>query len=258
MDSFKQYLLLEKTFNLNKDVDYIYNKFFKAFIKKVRADKWNGDALPYKEIHSADLITKDAKKAHELNPIRIVIGNSNTYTPSNSKINLSPSKFALGYISTNKGFSNAIKHIKEFPNNPNLNDDISMEKMKASIYHELAHWIDDSTHNFYITRTLQRANHNKKHAREIMNQGHASVDQTSFEINAQIHALKQRKRTFSKSEWDNLKFDDILATVEPFKHLRKMFKLNPKEYTEWRKKILKRLSREKLLGKNMKIRRKFR
>lgn len=257
MDTFKQYLLIEKTFNLNKDVEYIYNKFFKAFFKKVRADKWNGDSLPYKEIHSSELISRDAKKAHELNPVRIISSNDNSYSPSTSIIRLSPSKYALDYIISNKGFSNAVKDSKNYPNNPKINDDFSMEKMKASIYHELAHWVDDSTHNFYITRTLQRARFNPKKVKEIVNQGHESVDQTSFEINAQIHSLKQRKRTLSKSEWDNLRFDDIMANFEPFNQLRKNFKRNPKEYTEWRKKILKRLSRENLLGKKMKIRRKF-
>jgi len=263
MDSFKQYLLLEKTFALGQDVDMIYNKFFKTFIKKIRSNKWGGykwnePANKSKTIHSADLKSRDAKAAHDLNPIRIVRGIDNSYTPSKSIIHLSIPQAALEFISGEKGFSNAISTTKLNPSLPRLNDDVSEAKMKASIYHELAHWVDDSLHNFYITRTVQKASHDSDRAREIMNQGHSSVNQTSFEINAQIHSLKQRKRSLSQSEWDNLKFDDIMANFEPFNSMRKEFIKNPKEYTNWRKAILKRMVREKLLGKKMKIRRKFR
>ena len=100
--------LLEKTFNINKDVNMIYNlsgfKFFVKFFNNVlkgktvklpdnleRIIKKKKDFV-FETFTSDQLKDKDSKKAHEINPVVIVTGifeNGPFYSPINSYIQIS-------------------------------------------------------------------------------------------------------------------------------------------------------------------------
>ena len=72
-----------------------------------------------------------------------------------------------------------------------------------------------------------------------------------YEIDAQVHAIKQLKRDFNKS-WDFLSWHDIVQFKPSFDVIRNQLKQStPKVQKDYFKRMTKRLNREKLLGKLM-------
>lgn len=264
MKRFKEFLI-EKTFNLNRDVDYIYKTYIEKFKNKIINNKWDGKTYPEIQIQSTDLKSPIAKKASNVNEVTIFInnktGSSAFYQPKSNSIVIGINSNALGYISgeiledNNVTFEEVIKGLprgqgEEFRN------EFSADRIKGTIYHELSHWLDDTFHNRYIGKMLKKASEmsqtvGKKRTKEFMTKGKGDINLTFLEINAQIHAIKQLKRG-NKDIWDLLTFDEMLNLNASLNLLKKRFlELGQKEYKGWKKNILKRLSREKLLGQNM-------
>ena len=75
MKTFKQFIK-EKTYNIGKDVDMIYNKYFKKRIDKITKGEYNfpRGEMTYGTFNSSELKTKDCQKAHEINPVDIYCG----------------------------------------------------------------------------------------------------------------------------------------------------------------------------------------
>lgn len=251
MVGFKQFLL-EKTFRLGQDVDWIYNKYFKKFVEKIRTDEWDGK-LPNVSIFSSfELKTQDAKKAHKINPIQIrlngVAGKGNFYNPVDKYISLQINDNALSVLNTSDfNFKKASNNVGDMK--LQWIDDISERRIKGTIYHELSHWIDDSLHNSHIRKMVKKSA--QEHNKSVLLRGAKSTTSTYYEINAQIHAIKQMKRQTSSEIWDSWTWDELIHNSAA---LDTMMKLNKQsnDYIRWRKELLKRMNREKLLGKKMK------
>jgi len=251
MLKFKQFLV-EKTFRLGQDVDMIYKNYFAKYMKDIRSDKWDG-RFKVEVISSAFLKSADSKKAHKLNPIHIVMNSKNEsgnfYNPISKYISLKINDNALEILKqANMNFNDAGELLsgrkKEWMN------DLSENRIKGTIYHELSHWIDDSIHNQHIEKMLIKA-HEPGH-RDVLKQGSKGVNSSYYEINAQVHAVKQIKRQMSKSKYDSLTFDELVAGSSALTTMTNLNK-DAGSYDQWRKDLLKRLSREKLLGKSMKF-----
>lgn len=250
MLKFKQFLL-EKTYRLGQDVDMIYKKYFDKVVKDIWNSKWDGKFTKH-TMSSSELKSADSKKAHVLNPITILLNdrnqNGNLYNPVHKVISLLINHNALDVLKqANMDFNEAGNLVgnrkKEWM------DDLSERRIKGTIYHELSHWIDDTMHNQHIEKMIKIAQ--EPGHRDIIKQGSKGVNSSYYEINAQVHAIKQIKRQMSKLEYNSLTFDELVKGSSALSTMS----LSNKEagsYDQWVKDLLKRLAREKLLGKRMK------
>mgnify|MGYP000110725046 CR=1 FL=1 len=132
----------------------------------------------------------------------------------------------------------------QFPDlKTNLKKEQFEEKIKGSIHHELAHWLDDTLHNFHITKRVEKQM--QKNTRDLKN---IPVNVTNFEIEAQMHNIKQLYNKYSDI-WDNLTFIDM---INKSPSLISVYNSTPKTFKDgWLKKLKTRMYREGLLGKNM-------
>ena len=255
----KSFRLTEKTFNISKDVDYIYNRGFKSYIndfqKKGKLPPIVSNETVYLKLHTSDLKSKDCQEANKLYPVDIYCGvfkegSYNVFEKGKERIVISINKEAIENINYKYEMGTNVKR--------SIENEITEHRIKAIIYHELAHWISDAKYHSYIHNIVARAvnipqddpNRNYK-IKQIMNSGKSNVNITHYEIDAQIHAIKQIKRTF-KSDWDTMSLLDLFYRYTALKSIAKsLYKINPDVYKLWVKDLVKRMNREGILGKNM-------
>ena len=65
-DSYMEKYIQEKTFNINKDVDFIYNKAFKKHIDAYQKDAILPPTEKYMRLHTSMLLSKESKKANKI------------------------------------------------------------------------------------------------------------------------------------------------------------------------------------------------
>jgi len=254
-NEFKTDQLTEAVFELNSDVDMIYDKAFKDIVDSIRSNSWNGVYNPPKLIcGSATLTSPECEEAHELNPIIIRTDkNGNFYNPTEQYISVSMNLQAINHLMNYVTADNPIKRaLAPLPMHQRHRyiSEFSPERIKGSIHHELAHWIDDTLHNSHIRNRINVAHElpNKRGIKHF-NQGEEDVDLSKFEMNSQIHAMMQIRRADTEM-WDLYSFEEMLHQNSSLAYiaerLRKMGK-----YEQWKKYLLKRLARENLLGQEM-------
>jgi len=240
--------LNEKTFELGKDVDLIYDRLkVDEAIKYMKTDleKFIDNALHidmdknlfiYSVMKSDELRTDDALEAHRIKPISIQFGvyESSFYSASQNTIfiTINPDVFGLFF---------EFRSEEEIKNNMPLyvirrmKSELSSTAIKSSIYHELSHWVDDVTHGLGFGQET-----------------FGSLDYR--ELNAQIHNIKQIYRDYRK-HWDKLTLIDLVEIV-PSLYVVYEEATNgksEKEYLSYMKRFVKRLDREGLLGKKMRL-----
>jgi len=240
---------LEKTFNIKKDVDFLYDKGFKSFIDTFQK---SGELsiIDYIELSSGKLQTNDSRKAHKENPITIKMGFTHitAYNPFTRTIYISVPEKAYTFFLNKEDEATTIKsNIIAYQN------DLTENRIKASIAHELSHWISDSLHSshlkklFTISKNLNDADYIKLK--------HEDVNMTYFEIDAQIHGIKNLKQRYNIKDWDEITTESLFMM---YTSLRNIYYILYKTYgldicKIWLKALFKRMSREKLLGQNMKM-----
>lgn len=271
----KRYLLLEKTFNISKDVDYIYKRCFASMMKEIKKHsdfsedditkllngkhgKFFRDVLSYSDstldtIDSSELPSKQAQEAHWANHANIrcgVFADANYYKPLKPgycmiQISINPTAFALAL----NGKETIEKNVP-----PNLlsqfYNDLEPARIKVSISHEISHWLNDTFHNFHISKLLKIAKELSKP--EMVKLHKKDVNMTHFEIDAQIHGIKQLKKSHRK-DWDNMNLKDVFHLYTSLNYMAKQILGNYGKdvFNVWQKLLMKRMAREKLLGKNM-------
>jgi hypothetical protein len=253
--------LLEKTYDINKDVDYIYNKIFKPIVDKIKNDSYNVKVkeipnfnfggIVFKKISSADLQSSECKKAHLLNPVTIYLGSfelGSLYTGKEGLILVSVSYQAFLALETMSYKELIEMEHKNIGNKIKL--DLNASTIKSSIAHELSHWLNDSLHNEFLTKLIRIATENDNH--DILKLKNLDVNLTYFELDAQIHNIKQLKRDNLKI-WDTITLYKLIS-LSP--SLTKIYDDIRKLYGDaimriWQTNLIKRMDREKLLGKKM-------
>jgi len=262
---FKKYLLNEKTARIGADVDMIYKlsflkyeKIFKKddlqlFIKEIQSTNniGNGQFI-FNTFNSSILKSRDCRMAHDINPINIQCGllNGNFYRPIDKMIQISLNMSATNILIMHKikNIDDLSKVIKNSDILERIQSEFDGKSIKGSIYHELSHWIDDSKHNFHITKMIKKAS--ELQSTDIMKKD-GSVVFTDYEIEAQVHAIKQLKREFNKS-WDFITWNDIIQFKPSFDVIKNQLKQSkPIVQKNYYQRLIKRLNREKLLGKLM-------
>jgi hypothetical protein len=253
-------LLLEKTFNIQKDIDIIYDKFFKKFIDAIKIGHILSDYRQYIEsgkdvtfglIDSTNLISKDCKKASILTPVKIQCGlydkGSFYYLGSENFIQISLSYSAIKYLFQNNFKITLLSKSEQ----KSIVNELTEERVKSTISHELSHWLSDTLHNKHMTNLFILAKELEQPELVLLKQ--KNVNMTYFEIDAQIHAIKNLKKLNLKN-WNNMTLTDIAFKYTSLKSIvRDLYIHYGKEILDiWQKNLIKRMAREKLLGKNMK------
>lgn len=291
---FKRYLL-EKTFNVGQDVDFLYKKGFKQYfdiirkygleearprLLKLTAMKMIADgrsALFIPVIGTEELKSKDSKTAHMINPANIAIGafvDGNFYRPSSANVAISkkldPESFkifatmmggekgiersriqvSLNYEAWKLYLRNQFDFVASDVAKKAILREYRPDSIKSSIAHELSHWISDSRYGSHIEKLLTTVREMGKD--DLLKLGKEDVNMTYFEVDAQIHSLKQLKRQYNK-QWDSFKMKDIFDLLPSWNATaQRLVKSYGEEvFKIWQKSLVKRMARENLLGKNM-------
>lgn len=249
------YFFKEKLYNIEKDVEFIYNNSFKKIIDDLSSNNLkpkehymkasNGDIAIFK---SSQLKSKDCMKAHKANPVDICCGlyaQSSYGFGSEKEIIISLNQNIFNIFFANKYIPDGNSKLRR------LKNEMTEDKIKASISHELAHWIDDSIYKLF--NNILHGEKDPIKQRELLSFGTDILDTTYYEIQAQIHAIAQLKRKHSKEKWDSFTLNNLFEIYPPLADvIDKVYKKNNKDLAViWLKALLKRLNREKLLGINM-------
>ena len=255
--------LNEKTFNIGKDVDFIYNKGFKPyldilfniknpnakidFFKAIDKNNPNDRELLLATIDSSKLSTKKCKAAHEVNPITIKAGikdYGSFYNPQKKLIWVSMNWHVVDMY---RAYGiRAWERVRD--GRERFRNELKVSAIKGTIYHELSHWLSDSLYNQHIAKRLEIAQ--KTQDASIVSRFGSALF-TDFEIDAQVHAIKQIKRDYRKT-FDSLTWMDIIKIKGTFHVIfKKLNTLKPEEQQIYFKLMSKRLARESLLSKGM-------
>jgi hypothetical protein len=254
--------LTEKTFQLTADANLLYNQAYKDFLKifkekdfeKLRTNlnkRYDGKDTTFLSTDSSVLKSKDAQKAHLLNPVKIRLGiyhGGSGYSPEEVSIN----NMTSITISLNKQVMDIIRQntISIVPEEQLLrfNNELKPDRIKGTIAHELSHWMNDTLNNKHIANLLIIAK--ELSDPEILKLKQANVNMTHFELDAQIHALKQIKAN-NRKLWDTWTLYDVFQIYTSLNSIASSLKNNPVAFDLWQKALIKRMAREKILGKNM-------
>lgn len=253
--------LVEATFNLDRDVDYLYEKSrFDPIAKAVASrdpmkmrramDRFEvGQAFYFG--NSGELRSMVAKRAHKVNPVVVTTGifrDGSYYSPPMKEIK----------ISLNAGAFDILRQVGYMPDaasamvgpsvfNRFMNE-FSEKNQKATIYHELAHWADDTLHGSHIAKRLRRARESGDHS--SIRGKYTAVTRTPMEMNAQVHAFKVLRQQMGKREYDKLTWGKAMelnsSFMSNFRNLR-----DRSDYLKTMKGLLRRLHREGLMGKTL-------
>lgn len=301
--------MTEKVFHLRQDIDNIYNEGFKPIVDEIEKALRTGEAPPrngklmyfldrmnYRmithillEIDSSKLVSADAKKAHEIRPVKIIlqIGNEgNFYSPSAEKIVVSiPENIIDIFQRMLWDKKEILRHVK----NPTIFKEITENKLKGTINHEMSHWIRNAmTSHLDKIFTKMTKKLTDKQIKAIKNQqdvgefdrdvekikiksltmGNIATVATSYELDAYVHNIMEYKISVGLNKYNQIKLSDLFIELPALKVIKGAFEkyklknLNDivlsgkrpdykQKWEAWQKHLIKRLDREKLLGKNM-------
>ncbi len=256
MKNFKEFLI-EKTFNIQLDVDYIYNKSGLSELSDMISigdtkgvNKFLAQGKTFLSLSSNTLKSRHTKQASKIKPVLIEVGvfdGGSFYDTKLNFIQISINKQALKhFMSLGLDVQNAEFDLRKVSNR--FLKEFKPATLKGTISHELTHWIDDVLHGEFLTK---RVNVARERGIKGLAGKHNNVNHTEFEVNSQIHAVKEIKRNLGKREFDKLNWigliqqkSSLMANFDNFK--------TPDDYQIFMKKFVSRLHREQLLAKGLK------
>jgi hypothetical protein len=242
----RENILTEKLANVDVDVDNLYDTFFKQDMFEVtQTGMLTYHSFKKNETDTSILTSEEAVKAHNLNPCKIIINNgSNYYYPSNNIISVSVNRQVIDYVMDWAGDIKKAYNDLDYQQQKSFAQEFTPERIKGSIHHELAHWIDDTLNNRHLSKKINRYMElGTKNVRGV------PIDTTKIELQGQIHNIKQAYNKY-KQKWDDFTFDDIVGLIPTLNTVQR--NLNNERKSKWRKELMQRMHREGLLGKNMK------
>jgi predicted nucleotidyltransferase len=239
--------------DLNVDIDYIYNKYYKHII-----DQYNNEGILYldklTEYHSfssTELKSNIAIKTNAINPCEIIINDLSYNSPGTYefKKNLiyfnilnSVYNFINGFGNYKTvTFKNYIGNLSDLSNNLKYSEfepilikldqiesfynEFKEERIKGTIGHELTHWIDNILNNAEFME-LNKFKYNKRYLHYL-------------EINALVNNVYQYIRN------NNNNNNDLKYVLKNLPSIRTVYaKLDDDDKILFKKRLLKRLNRE--------------
>ena len=268
--------LEEKLFDLpKKDIDNIIREFepliFKFFPNwsKINFDTFYSAKPIYKGLESKDLqkifSSKDLLDTLEKDDSLLIvidfqIKNSyrkkpivnSIYSYINLSFNLSLFRILKSAIIENKltgvGSFRDIKPFVEEGIYKRILEEFTKLTLQTSLAHELSHWLDDINHQNHIEIAIKK--YNRGDTDTLYNA--KFIDAHYMEINAQVHALQDLKQRIGTSKWNKINIYQAIYRIPTLNALYRYLKsLEDNSEKKWLHSILKRLAREKILGKNM-------
>jgi hypothetical protein len=239
-------VLSEKLASVDDDVEMLYAKYFEKDIKELeRTGVITDEMFLPAETNTAMLRSPEAVEANNLNMCIININSgSNFYFPDRKMISISINVNAIDYVKQHDGnLKRAIDYLDDEMHIRNLSVDFTEERVKGTIHHELAHWIDDTMHNSHIKNSLRKARESGQ--KQLFS---IPVNASKMEIHAQMHNIKQLHNKYSSS-WDTLSFMDMINLSPPLIIVHSQLPDSVKK--TWIRDLKTRMHREGLLGKNM-------
>lgn len=243
-------LINERLMNVDDDVDYIYDTFFREDIDTLKETGVITSSMFDKYAITTHILKSPlSQKAHAINPCEIEINSGNNfYSPIKSLMGMGITNNALNYV---MGFDGSLDSASEELFNDgqaiasrNIKYEFSESKIKGTIHHELAHWIDDTLHNQHIkNRAIKASEFGFGMTRKGL-----PINADKLEIQGQIHNIVQLKKEHQQN-WDSLTFDDLVGLSPTLYNVNNQLSGDVK--INWKRDLLKRMSREGLLGKNM-------
>jgi len=256
---YKEFIKESVIHGIDEDVEYIYS-FFKKDIEEIeKTGIVTEDMFKYHIINTGDLKSDTSKKCHDLNPCEIHINHdlktsnninlTNFYAPQGTLHFTEDSSVIAVKIHDQllyllDEYSGDLKFIVSL-HGEEIKSELKSYKLKATIRHELAHWINDTLNNRYISKFLR----NKTMGKILKKHKAKRPASIPFEIYAIIQNIFELKREF-KDEWDDLTFDEMVDKLPALISIRS--NLNPEEYNRWKRKVKTKMWKDNLLGKNMK------
>lgn len=259
-------IITEALLEMDGDVDRLYDIYFAESIEAIwkftseslgRADQLRSEQrekyVSLSQLIDDGIITnKKIIHASKLQPltIKFMFGQGNVYRPYmpeiaqhahilldyNTQVYEIIQNYGVKYNSLEELTEDLIPQAqqKEFLN------EMTPSKIKGSINHEFAHYVDDVLNNRHITDKLEKGKY------QVKSKFNSDVD-TYMEIEGQIHNIAQLKRD-NLEQWDSMSFDDMISIHGTFQFVKRMPKV---AYENWRKMLTRRMAREGLLGKSM-------
>lgn len=213
-------------------------------------NKYGTSGKPLKVFDSSQLKSKLAQQAHAVNPVKIythLIGDGNMYTPTASTIYISLE--AGIYYAMSSNLAGVPFHQIHMLKNETLD-----VRIKSTIRHELTHWIDDSLHNFYITKAINAVKKTKEaggdwqqHLQNRLWAGERDAYLAPHEITAYVNQIAELKRRIGKAKYEKLTWKELITMIPSIDMS------NQKLGADFRRKMFTRMSREGLIGANMRI-----
>ena len=242
----KENLITEKLTDVDSDVDFLYDTYFKEDIEKLNNTGFlKSGMFQTKDIDTSILQSEESKKGHQLNPCKIVINKGyNAYDPINKALYLSVNFGALNHIIENRGsLQAAYEDIPDINLKNSFIREFTEEKVKGSIHHELAHWLDDTFNKQHIEKTIRKNVEAGGRSPKKM-----PVNMEKYEVQAQIHNVKQLHNKY-KETWDDLSFAQMVKLSPALSVV--YTQLNDTQRKQWIRDLKTRMYRENLLGKAM-------
>lgn len=243
-------LLTEKLTDVDDDVNMLYDMFFKKGVEDIqRTNRISSRTFEQTDVDTSILKNELCVKAHELNPCKIMINKGNNfYKPGESIISIAANLQAANFvISQYDGDLNRAADALEPPQSIMIKKEYTEERIKGSIHHELAHWIDDTFNNQHLKKRIEK-NLALNSAGEALPFDKVTVNAHYMEIQAQIHNIKQLHNKYADT-WDTLSFDEMIGMSPSLYNTYRSLPYSLK--TQWVKKLKMRMFREGLLGKRM-------
>lgn len=256
--------LFEATLNINTLIDYIYEESFKTFIDEI--DKYrHGKRLNMSRIKlktmefSPKLIiskmhSPNIKSAMIDHPVTIKTGvfpRGSYFSTTEKTIYISFHQGVYDLLQQHAG-RNKYRELSTTiptPLKKNFEQELNGSKVRSSISHEISHWMRDAKHGRQLTKMVDRANESPSSAGKILNRGTSAIYLSDYEMDALVHGIKQIKRDYDQAEWDSFTLSDLFDK-DPAS-MTNMNNFNTQQQKQFKKLLLKRLNRERLLGKKM-------
>lgn len=271
------YILEEKLYKISKDTNYIYNKAFKSFVddfdkgnlKDLKEYSINDSNMPlinkyrikgfvFSIINTSDLKTEESVHADLLLNVPIFCGvfDEGSFHEFNKKGNPFI-QISLDY----RAVMDALKHGKDFYKGyrdkafqRQIKNVFGEHRVKALISHELSHWIDNANYDVFA-KIIGNAKTDEERADALLLKKE-NVNMTYFEIQGQIHGIAKLKEFYDLGDiWDTLSLEELLEHDVSLSSIAiDIDKKHGKDVLNiWLRFLVKRMSREGLLGKNMRL-----
>ena len=247
-------LICEETFKINKEVNMLFDVHLAKLLHRYKSTPesvWRGSSGEFSQTDSSIFTQGILKDAHSANPITLHFGifDSNQYEPTNKKIQVGLHANAISFLGPE-----GLKNKEAIEQEPDVIFEFTPDRLKATIAHELTHWIEDSLFNKKMVRAIDSSRRKLDKEKDSFQKQKIITQFQKFsehEIQAHINGLSAI-RDNNPELYDSWSWKELQQNSPALKRVVNSSKELPDdERRVFMKQLLRRLSRENLLTKQM-------